>query len=315
MAKGCGIPFAIPTSNSLDLAIRPARWAEMDHTMSLKIGRFFGINLYIHWTFWLLPLWIILTPIADGDLGVPFRLVALAGLLTCVVLHEYGHALTARLFGIATRDVTLYPIGGVARLERMSEKPWEEFAIAIAGPLVNLAIAIVLMVGIVAMGLAAPLPLTSGIAAFVSFLLVGNLFLFAFNLVPAFPMDGGRVLRAVLSLFMGRLEATRAAVVVSTVMAVLFGLVGVLYWHNPWLVLIGLFVIWVGRQELLSLEMRERQLHDEAYEEAPPLHSTWHGTPHRSVDVYVWDPRTHQWVFQGQVPSQRSDHGGQVHSV
>ena len=106
--------------------------------MSLKIGRFFGINLFIHWSFWLLPLWVIFTHIREPDAGsVALHLALLGALFGCVVLHEYGHALTARLFGIATRDVTLYPIGGVARLERISERPAEEFCIAIAGPLVG----------------------------------------------------------------------------------------------------------------------------------------------------------------------------------
>jgi Zn-dependent protease len=288
----------------------------MDNPMSLKIGRFFGINLYIHWTFWLLPLWVILAPSPEPDLSLPLRLSVLAALFGCVVLHEYGHALTARLFGIATRDVTLYPIGGVARLERMSEKPWDEFSIAIAGPLVNLAIAILLMVGTAAVGLVAPALLAGAAGAFLSILVVGNLFLFGLNLLPAFPMDGGRIFRALLSVFIGRLPATRAAVVVSIGMAVLFGLVGVLVLHNPWLVLIGVFVIWAGQQELLSLEMRERQRHDDAYEEAPP--PPWsgsHRSHHSPADVYVWDPRTHQWVFQGVVPSHRPDRSGHAHSV
>src|SRR6202035_39337 len=110
--------------------------------MSIKIGRFFGINLFIHWTFWLLPLWVVYTHAAEPNSGpLAFLLALLGALFGCVVLHEYGHALAARFFGIATRDVTLYPIGGVARLERMSEKPWEEFWIAVAGPAVNVVIA------------------------------------------------------------------------------------------------------------------------------------------------------------------------------
>jgi len=282
--------------------------------MSLKIGRFFGINLYIHWTFWLLPLWVIFTSAGEPEVALPLRLTLLAAMFGCVVLHEYGHALTARLFGIATRDVTLYPIGGVARLERMSEKPWEEFSIAIAGPLVNLAIAAILMMGIAAVAILAPGLLSGLVGTFLSLLVFGNLILFGLNLLPAFPMDGGRIFRALLSIPMGRLPATRAAVAVSIVMAVLFGIVGVLYLQSISLVLIGLFVIWAGQQELLALEMRERQKQDDAFEEAPEPGHGWHGG-RRDVTVYVWDPRTHQWVYQGIVPPHESDHGRHAHSV
>src|SRR5258708_36641913 len=110
--------------------------------MSLKLGRFFGTNLLIHWTFWLLPLWIVVTHVQDPAAApLALRLALLGALFSFVVLHEYGHALTARLFGIGTRDITLYPIGGVARLVRMSERPWGEFWIAIAGPLGNVDLA------------------------------------------------------------------------------------------------------------------------------------------------------------------------------
>src|ERR1043166_5453405 len=190
-AKGCGTTFA------LCLLLPPSRRDSLRNDcgggtpMSLKIGRFFGINLYLHWTFWLLPLWIILTP--SRGLPLPLELGVLAFMFGCVVLHEYGHALTARLFGIATRDVTLYPIGGVARLERMSEKPLEEFAIAIAGPLVNLAIAALLLIGTAAVSVLAPALLTGAPAEVIWLLVVLNLMLFAFNLLPAFPMAGGRI--------------------------------------------------------------------------------------------------------------------------
>src|SRR5262249_40693315 len=111
---------------------------------SWKIGRFWGIELFVHWTFFLLPLYVFLM---TASRGVPVALFFVAGVLLlfgCVVLHEFGHALTARRFGIPTRDITMYPIGGVARMERMSEKPWEEFWIAIAGPMVNVVIALLI---------------------------------------------------------------------------------------------------------------------------------------------------------------------------
>src|ERR1700722_20597187 len=112
---------------------------------SLRIAKVFGINVFIHWTFWLLPLWVILT-YHDSPHMMPLwmNLLLIAALFVCVVLHELGHALTARQFGIRTRQITLSPLGGIAQLERMSPNPWEEFCIAIAGPLVNVALAMIL---------------------------------------------------------------------------------------------------------------------------------------------------------------------------
>jgi Zn-dependent protease len=271
--------------------------------MSLNIGRFFGINLNIHWTFWLLPLWVILSGPGSGDpeaIPLGMRLGLLAALFGCVVLHEYGHALMARLFGIATHDVTLYPIGGVARLERMSDRPWEEFCIAVAGPLVNVAIALGLGFVVLTAALLQPDFLHTVVAGFLVPLLVMNIFLVVFNLLPAFPMDGGRVLRAILAAAMGRLRATRVAVIVGTVMAVLFGITGVWLWHNPWLLLIGLFVIWAGHQELYQLQQRELHGDEVEPESAAP---GWHGSGGATVTVYIWDARKHVWVPQGVIPA------------
>src|SRR6266446_5240096 len=112
---------------------------------SWKLGTAFGIGIYVHWTFLLLPLYLVFSGGGPGHgPAVAYILALIAAVFGCVVLHELGHALTARRFGIGTRDITLYPIGGVARLERMSERPWEEFWIAVAGPAVNVGIAAVL---------------------------------------------------------------------------------------------------------------------------------------------------------------------------
>jgi Zn-dependent protease len=284
--------------------------------MSLKIGRLFGINLFIHWSFWLLPLWVIFTHGRDPE-AVPLglHLGLLAALFGCVVLHEYGHALAARQFGIGTRDVTLYPIGGVARLERMSERPWEEFAIALAGPLVNVFIAVFLALGLFVATGVRPGYLGTPAGEFLGLLLLMNVVLFGFNLLPAFPMDGGRVLRALLTIPLGRLSATRVAVYVSVGMSVLFGVIGVWFFHNPWLVFAGLFLMWAGYQELVALELRER--HGEA-EAAPEILSdeptpTWHGLPRGSITVYIWDARRHEWVPQGVIPAHSfSDPGRRV---
>ena len=226
---------------------------------SWRIARLFGIDLAIHWTFWLLPVWVILTWDESGVLPLWMHLLLIACLFVCVVLHEFGHALTAQQFGIRTRSITLSPLGGIAQLERMSHKPWEEFCIAIAGPLVNVAIAIVLGAGLL-VGYAVNAMLAETLLwRFLSVLLILNVVLVVFNMLPAFPMDGGRVLRAILASSMGLLKGTRLAVVVGTVTAILMGIAGIFVLGNPWLFLISVFVLFAGQQELLALEAEERQ--------------------------------------------------------
>ncbi|MFB3777546.1 MAG: site-2 protease family protein [Bryobacteraceae bacterium] len=224
---------------------------------SWKMGRFAGIDVYMHATFLLLIGWIALShwlqarSLAATLGGIAFILA----LFLCVVLHEYGHALTARRFGIRTRDITLLPIGGLARLERMPEKPMQELWVALAGPAVNVALVAVLVVWLSLTGGWTPLG-QLGVAggSFAERLLVANIFLALFNLLPAFPMDGGRVLRALLASRMEYTRATRTAASVGQGMAMLFGLVGLFY--NPFLVFIALFV-WIGAaQEASSVQMK-----------------------------------------------------------
>src|SRR5438270_520462 len=161
---------------------------------SWKLGTAFGIGIYVHWTFLLLAAYVLMSNFDLGgiDLAV-YSVGLLLAVFGCVVLHELGHALTARQFGIPTQDITLYPIGGVARLERMSERPWEEFWIAVAGPAVNVAIAAVLA-GLLAATGAYPRSdglLADGLAAsFLPALLYSNVLLVGFNLLPIFPSDG-----------------------------------------------------------------------------------------------------------------------------
>ena len=210
---------------------------------SLKLGKLFGIDVYLHFTFLLLLVfmgyvyWRATQDVEAALRGVAF-IVALFG---CVVLHELGHALMARRYGIRTRDITLLPIGGIARLEKMPEKPMQEFWVALAGPAVNVVIAFILFVWLAVTGGFAPLGeinVTGG--SFSQRLLGVNLFLVAFNLLPAFPMDGGRVLRALLALRLGRRRATALAANIGQGMAILFGIVG--FFHNPFLIFIGIFV-------------------------------------------------------------------------
>ncbi len=220
---------------------------------SWKIGKIAGISLYVHTTFWLLLGWIAVSQFLEKRSwthamgGVLFVTV----LFSVVVLHELGHALMARRFGIRTRDITLLPIGGVARLERMPEDPKQELLVALAGPAVNVALAAVLFVLIVlVMGIDAlhNIQLIGG--EFLINLLMVNVGIAVFNLLPAFPMDGGRVLRALLAMWMDYARATQIAANVGQGMAVLFGLIGMYF--NPVLLLIALFV-WVGAVQEASM--------------------------------------------------------------
>jgi Zn-dependent protease/CBS domain-containing protein len=222
-----------------------------------KLGTFAGIDVYIHATFLLLigwigySYWLQYGTIAKVVEGILFILA----LFLSVVLHEYGHALTARRYGIKTRDITLYPIGGVARLERLPEKPIEELWVALMGPAVNVAIAAVLFVFLYltgGLGQLSDLTMTSG--SFLTRLMLVNISLVGFNLLPAFPMDGGRVLRALLAMRLDYVRATQIAANIGQGMAFLFGLAGL--FGNPTLLFIAFFV-WIGAsQEASMVQMR-----------------------------------------------------------
>jgi Zn-dependent protease/predicted transcriptional regulator len=224
---------------------------------STRIGTFAGIGVYVHATFLILIAWVafahwqVSQSVAAAVMGVLFILA----LFACVVLHEYGHALTARRFGIRTRDITLLPIGGIARLERMPADPKQELWVALAGPAVNVVIAILLFVALRVTGTTTPLDtITMTGGAFFERLMVINVFLAVFNLLPAFPMDGGRVLRALLAIRMDYAHATQVAASVGQGMALLFGFVGL--FTNPFLVFIALFV-WIGAgQEATMTQMK-----------------------------------------------------------
>ncbi len=237
---------------------------------SWRIGTLAGIGIYLHWTFSILLVWVGMTHLARGDdfTDAVHGIVFIVALFGVVVLHELGHAMAARRYGIPTKDITLLPIGGVARLERMPEDPKQELVVAIAGPLVNVALAglclagMVLLAGLSGLGSSmsagiedlgfvtedyerlptlSQLPLMG--VEFLSKMLVVNIVLVVFNLIPAFPMDGGRVLRAFLAMRTDYVTATRTAAVIGQTLAILFGLLGLFF--NPFLVFIALFV-WMG---------------------------------------------------------------------
>lgn len=224
---------------------------------SYRIGSVFGSEVRIHATFFLLLLWIgISAYLSDGPQAAAFNVVFVVSLFLCVVLHELGHALMARRFGIRTPDITLLPIGGVARLERMPEDPWQEIWVALAGPAVNVGIwALLILVLGAEIGFAELESLDRAGSDFIAQLAAVNLMLVVFNLIPAFPMDGGRVFRAVLSLWLGRQRATTVAAGTGQVVAVLFALLGLLS-GNLILLLVAFFVFAAATAENADVQMR-----------------------------------------------------------
>ena len=223
---------------------------------SIKLFSWGGTAVRMHITFLLLLAWIAAVQWSRGGAheaisGVLFILV----LFACVVLHEFGHIWAARRYGIRTPDVTLLPIGGVAALERMPEKPSQEIVVALAGPAVNLVIALVL---ITALGLrldAGQMSLDALQSSFLAQVAVANVVLFVFNLIPAFPMDGGRVLRAVLAMWLGHASGTRLAATIGQVLAVGFAFLG--FMGNPMLILIAIFIFLAASGEAGAVEVQE----------------------------------------------------------
>ena len=222
-----------------------------------KLGKFAGIDVYVHATFLLLIAWVGYSHwLENNNWGEVFSgILFILALFACVVLHEYGHALTARKYGIKTRDITLYPIGGVARLERMPEKPIEELWVALMGPAVNVVIAAGLFAYLYLTSSLVPLSeLTVASGSFLERLMTVNITLVLFNLIPAFPMDGGRVLRALLAMRMDYVRATQIAASIGQGLALLFGLVGL--FGNASLLFIAFF-IWIGAsQESSATQMK-----------------------------------------------------------
>ncbi len=226
---------------------------------SWQIAKVAGIPIRIHATFVLLIVWVFVQNMTTG-VGV-FAALAAAGFILavfgCIVLHELGHALTARRYGIKTRDITLLPIGGVARLERIPERPRHEILVALAGPAVNVVIAAVLLGIMTLMWHITPARLLelNFRGGFLVQLFAINVYIVLFNMIPAFPMDGGRVLRALLATRLDYVRATQIAAGIGQGIAVLFAVVGVMA-PNPYLFLIALFVFLAAGQEASMAQMR-----------------------------------------------------------
>ena len=224
---------------------------------SWKIGTISGIPVYLHATFLLLIAFVVLSDVAVGGgwaSSVGAALFVLA-IFATVVLHELGHALAARRFGIRTRDITLLPIGGLARLERLPEVPRQELWVALAGPAVNIVIAVIAWVVLVLFAVGSPtLDLLSAADSPLGRFVKVNVWLALFNLIPAFPMDGGRALRAVLAERLEYVRATEIAASLGQGLAFLFGFIGL--FSNPFLVFIAMFV-WMGASaESASVSVR-----------------------------------------------------------
>jgi Zn-dependent protease/CBS domain-containing protein len=223
---------------------------------SLNIGKVAGTVVRIHLTFLLFLAWIFAASYASGGPQAAWSSLAFMVLLfLCVLLHEFGHIFTARYFGVPTPYVTLLPIGGVAQLERIPEEPWEEFLIAIAGPLVNVAITLVLVFigGATLHGYAAT-AIDNMSISMLDRLAAVNLFLALFNMIPAFPMDGGRVLRALLAARLGYVRATEVAAAIGQFVAFALGFIGLLY--NPILIFIAIFVYLAASSESHMVALR-----------------------------------------------------------
>ena len=227
------------------------------------IGTFAKIPVKIHWTFLLILIYVATSASSQGSdwRAIAIEICFVLTMFLCVVLHEFGHALTAQRYGIQTEDIILLPIGGVARLRNLPEKPIQELIIAIMGPMVNVAIAILLFSYLIStFGISyfklenlGELNFTNW-SGFLPLLMISNIMLVMFNMIPAFPMDGGRVLRALLAMGLGRLKATRIASIVGQIICVFLVILGI-YLEAYTLAIIGVFIFISATQEYRSVAL------------------------------------------------------------
>lgn len=227
---------------------------------SFKVARIAGIEVRLHITLVLFLAWIGFSYYRMGGAAAAMDgLLFVVAFFGCVLLHEFGHAIAARAFGIQTPDITMLPIGGVARLQRMPDKPWQELVVAIAGPLVNVVIAIILVLW---MGHTTDLGhlerLHQPDSSMLPKLATVNIGLVVFNLIPAFPMDGGRILRSLLAMTLPYARATQIAAWIGQALAFVFGFIGLFY--NPMLIFIAFFVFIGAQQEAAMAQMKDISL-------------------------------------------------------
>lgn len=231
---------------------------------SFLIGQYRGIPLKVHWTFGLMIMAILFIGVHNGNsfIEIGIFLLLILSLFTCVILHEFGHALMAKKYNVATRDIIISPIGGVARLERIPTKPMDELWIAVAGPFVNVVLAFICLVLLYALSSVPFNPLNNENFSFTTpteflqTIFYINVILFLFNLLPAFPMDGGRVIRALLSLRYSRKKATKIAMILGKIFSVLFIISAVLIPHYI-LGFIGMFIFYMADSEYKSVKIEQ----------------------------------------------------------
>ena len=259
---------------------------------NLQIGQIGGIHILVHWTFIFLIIWIVLTELyRGGNLNsILFNLVLLVAVFFCIVLHELGHALVAKRFHIKTEKITLLPIGGMATFKNLPKSPKKEFLVSIAGPLVNLFIAVILFLSIpvrrylqLDFNETIELLMSFTLESFLFYLFIVNVGLFVFNLIPAFPMDGGRILRALLAMTMSRVKATQISTSVAQFMAVMFLISGLFY--NPLLVVIAIFIFFSAFAENQMVKQKAL-LQGHTVEEAMMINMTCF-KPNDSLDLAV----------------------------
>jgi stage IV sporulation protein FB len=223
---------------------------------SYRIGRIAGTDIKVHVTFlFIVGLWAVRGYEEGGPSGALAGALALLALFACILLHEFGHILMARRFGVRTPDVILLPIGGVARLERIPDEPRQELLIALAGPAVTLGIVVVLYLVLQLTGNPVSLGELSPEGPFLAQLMAINIYLLLFNLIPAFPMDGGRVLRALLASRLGLVRGTRIAATLGQLLAIAGGVYGFIA-NEPFLILIAFFVFLGANAEASAVETR-----------------------------------------------------------
>ena len=261
----------------------------------LTLGKPFGIKVSVHWSFLLIIAWVVYVDIQQGLTlnQILYSILFVLFIFLCVVIHELSHSLTARKYGISTRSITLLPIGGVADLEKMPEDPKEEFTVSIAGPISNLAIALILWIVLTISGnfdLQGEDFRAINKSNFLIVLTFANLMLATFNLLPVFPMDGGRVLRALLAIRLPREKATYIAMNIGKFLAVGLGLLGL--YINPFLIIIAIF-IFIGAQREYDMIRYTSVLtgylvRDNLINEFTPLHP--YESIQRAVDILLSTP-------------------------
>jgi Zn-dependent protease/predicted transcriptional regulator len=225
---------------------------------SLSLGKVSGIKISVHWTFLILIAWIVISNMRSGSgaAETAWSVGFILAIFGCVILHELGHAMAAKRYKINTLDITILPIGGIAQLEAMPEKPKEELVVALAGPAVNVIIFAILFPFVRQTSDIDELDTLKTINAenFLPALMGINLWLALFNLIPAFPMDGGRVLRALLGFKLNHSKATRIAASVGQVLAMAFVFLG--FFYNPFLIFIGFFIFLGAQSEAMHAQSK-----------------------------------------------------------